>query len=73
MQGQEKRENQRERFVGDHWLCLAFAGVTTLISDAFEHRVDNFLQIPVCSQLAGMRRNLNVLQIFCGTRRLKAN
>lgn len=73
MRGQEKRENQRERFVEDRCLCLAFAGVTTLISDAFEHRVDNFLQIPVCSQLTGMRRNVNVLQTFCVTRRLKAN
>lgn len=73
MKGQENRENQRERFAGDHCLSLVFAGVTTLISDTFEHRVDNFLQIPVCSQLRGMRRNVNVLQTFCGTRKLKAN
>lgn len=59
-EGIRKKVDQREKFgSGDH--CLDFAGVTTLISDAFELRMGNLSQFPICCQLTGMRRNVNAI------------
>jgi len=41
--------------------CLDFAGVTTLISDAFELSIGNFSQLPIRCQLTRRRRNVNAV------------